>query len=58
MVWPGTLLHLFCLRFDCLRVDTREVHSRCHTAPDQRWMTQIARNMTMADWSVLAQDSI
>jgi putative transposase len=50
--WCG-LVTYYILFF--LRVDTREVHLAGVTLrPDQRWMTQIARNMTMADWSVLA----
>gem|GEM_PF-1943382 len=50
--WCG-LVTYYTLFF--LRIDTREVHLAGVTRhPDQRWMTQIARNMTMADWSVLA----
>jgi putative transposase len=50
--WCG-LVTYYILFF--LRVDTREVHLAGVTLhPDQRWMTQIARNMTIADWSVLA----
>jgi putative transposase len=50
--WCG-LVTYYILFF--LRIDTREVHLAGVTRrPDQRWMTQIARNMTMADWSVLA----
>jgi putative transposase len=49
--WCG-LVTYYILFF--LRVDTREVHLAGITRhPDQRWMTQIARHMTMADWSVL-----
>jgi putative transposase len=53
-VWTwGGLVTYYILFF--LWVDTREVHLAGVTRhPDQRWMTQIARNMTMADWSVLA----
>jgi putative transposase len=50
--WCG-LITYYILFF--LRIDTREVHLAGVTLhPDQRWMTQIARNMTMADWSILA----
>jgi putative transposase len=49
--WCG-LITYYILFF--LWVDTREVHLAGVTLhPDQRWMTQIARNMTMADWSIL-----
>jgi transposase InsO family protein len=38
-----------------IRISTREVHVAGLTPhPDQRWMTQIARNVTMADWGFLA----
>jgi transposase InsO family protein len=53
-VWTWFGLATYYILF-FLRVDTREVHLAGVTRhPDQRWMTQIARNMTMADWSVLA----
>jgi putative transposase len=53
-VWTWCGLATYYILF-FLRVDTREVHLTGVTRhPDQRWMTQIARNMTMADWSVLA----
>jgi putative transposase len=39
----------------CIRISTREVHVAGLTPhPDQRWMTQIARHVTMADWGFLA----
>jgi putative transposase len=53
-VWTWCGLVTYHILF-FLRIDTREVHLAGVTRhPDQRWMTQIARNMTMADWSVLA----
>jgi putative transposase len=53
-VWTWCGLATYYILF-FLRVDTQEVHLAGVTRhPDQRWMTQIARNMTMADWSVLA----
>jgi len=37
-----------------IRISTREVHVAGVTPhPDQRWMTQMARNMTLADWGFL-----
>jgi putative transposase len=53
-VWTWCGLATYYILF-FLRLDTREVHLAGVTRhPDQHWMTQIARNMTMADWSVLA----
>jgi len=53
-VWTWCGLATYYILF-LLRLDTREVHLAGVTRhPDQRWMTQIARNTTMADWSVLA----
>jgi putative transposase len=50
--WCG-LVTYYILFF--LRVDTREVHLAGVTPhPDQRWMTQMARNVTMADWGFLS----
>jgi putative transposase len=38
-----------------IRIGTREVHVAGVTPhPDQRWMTQMARNMIMVDWGFLA----
>jgi transposase InsO family protein len=49
--WCG-LVTYYVLFF--IRISTREVHVAGMTAhPDQRWMTQMARNVTMADWDVL-----
>src|SRR6266850_629907 len=49
--WCG-LVTYYVLFF--IRIGTREVHVAGVTPhPDQRWMTQIARNVTMADWNVL-----
>ena len=49
--WCG-LVTYYVLFF--IRVDTREIHVAGMTPnPDQRWMTQIARNVTMADWGFL-----
>jgi putative transposase len=50
--WCG-LVTYYILFF--IRISTREVHVAGLTPhPDQRWMTQIARNVTMADWGFLA----
>jgi putative transposase len=50
--WCG-LVTYYILFF--IRISTREVHVVGLTAhPDQRWMMQIARNITMADWGFLA----
>jgi transposase InsO family protein len=38
-----------------IRIGTREVHVAGVTPhPDQRWMAQMARNMTMVDWGFLS----
>jgi transposase InsO family protein len=52
-VWTwGGLVTYYGLFF--LRLRTREVHTAGLTPhPDQRWMAQIARNITMADWGFL-----
>ena len=51
LTWCSLAIHYILL---FLRVKIQEVHLAGVTPhPDQRWMTQIARNMTMADWSVL-----
>ncbi len=50
--WCG-LVTRYVLFF--IRISTREVHVAGVTPhPDQRWMMQIARNVTMADWGFLA----
>jgi putative transposase len=49
--WCG-LVTYYVLFFT--RISTREVHLAGVTPhPDQRWMSQIARNMTMTDWGFL-----
>src|SRR5262245_34875687 len=49
--WCG-LVTYYILLF--IRISTREVYVAGLTPhPDQRWMTQIARNVTMADWGFL-----
>jgi putative transposase len=52
-VWTwGGLVTYYVLFF--LRLRTREVHIAGLTPhPDQRWMAQIARNITMDDWGFL-----
>jgi putative transposase len=52
-VWTwGGLVTYYVLFF--LRLRTREVHVAGLTPhPDQRWMAQIARNITMAEWGFL-----
>jgi putative transposase len=52
-VWTwGGLVTYYVLFF--LRLRTREVHIAGLTPhPDQRWIAQIARNITMADWGFL-----
>jgi hypothetical protein len=38
-----------------IQIGTREVHVAGVTPhPDQRWMTQMARHMTMVDWGFLS----
>jgi putative transposase len=50
--WCG-LVTYYILFF--LRINTREVHVAGLTPhPDHRWMTQMARNITMADWGFVA----
>ena len=52
-VWTcGGLVTYYILFF--IRIGTREVHVAGLTPhPDTRWMRQIARNVTMADWGLL-----
>jgi putative transposase len=50
--WCG-LVTYYILFF--IRINTREVHVAGLTPhPDHRWMTQMARNITMADWGFVA----
>jgi putative transposase len=52
-VWTSCGLVTYYVLF-FIRISTREVHVAGVTPhPDQRWMTQMARNVTMADWDVL-----
>jgi putative transposase len=52
-VWTWCGLVTYYLLF-FIRISTREVHVAGMTPhPDQRWMTQMARNVTMADCDVL-----
>jgi putative transposase len=51
-IWCG-LVTYYVLFF--IRINTREIHIAGLTPhPDQRWMVQVARNVTMADWGFLA----
>ena len=57
-VWTWCRLVTYYVLF-FIRINTREVHVAGVTPyPDQRWMRQMARNMTMADWGFLDQASI
>jgi putative transposase len=50
--WYG-LVTYYVLFF--IRIYTREIHSAGLTPhPNQRWMVQVARDVTMADWGFLA----
>jgi putative transposase len=50
--WCG-LVTYYILFF--IRLGTREVRVAGVTAhPDERWMMQVARNATMADWGILS----
>src|SRR5215510_1357726 len=50
-MWCG-LVTYYILFF--IRISTREVHLAGLTpSPDQRWMMQMARNVTLADWGFL-----
>jgi transposase len=50
--WGGRVTY-YILFF--IRLGTREVHVAGVTPhPDERWMVQIARNATMADWGILS----
>ena len=52
-VWTRCGLVTYYVLF-FIRIGTREVYVAGVTPhPDQRWMMQIARHMTMADWSIL-----
>jgi putative transposase len=53
-VWTWCGLATYYVLF-FIRLGTREVHVGGMTQhPDQRWMVQIARNVTMADWGFLS----
>jgi transposase InsO family protein len=55
-VWTlGGLVTFYVLFF--IKLDTREVHIAGMTAhPNEAWMMQIARNLTMDEWGVLKPD--
>jgi transposase InsO family protein len=54
-VWTAAGLVTYYVLF-FLHLGSRKVHVAGVTPhPDQRWMTQIARNVTMADWGVLSR---
>lgn len=52
-VWTlGGLVTFYILFF--IKLDTREVHiAGITSAPNEQWMKQIARNLTMEEWGVL-----
>ena len=52
-VWTlGGLVTFYVLFF--IKLDTREVHIAGMTStPNEQWMKQIARNLTMEEWGVL-----
>jgi transposase InsO family protein len=52
-VWtPGGLVRLYVLFL--IKLDTREVHIAGVTVnPNEQWMKQIARNLTMQEWRIL-----
>jgi len=52
-VWTlGGLVTFYVLFF--IKVDTREVHiAGVTSAPNEQWMQQIARNLTMEGWGIL-----
>jgi transposase InsO family protein len=53
-VWTRCGLVTYYVLF-FIRIGTREVHVAGVTPhPDQRWMTQMARNITMVDWGFLS----
>jgi putative transposase len=51
-VWTWCGLVTYDILF-FIRLGTREVHVAGVTPPDERWMMQIARNATMANWGIL-----
>ena len=54
-VWTAAGLVTYYVLF-FLHLGSRKVHVAGVTPhPDQRWMTQIARNVTMTDWGVLSR---
>jgi transposase InsO family protein len=54
-VWTWCRLVTYFIRF-FIRLGTREVDVAGVTPhPDERWMMQIARKATMADWGILSQ---
>ena len=53
VVTPAGLITFFVLFF--IKIGSREVHiAGVTTSPDEKWMKQIARNITMADWGFLS----
>jgi transposase len=55
-VWTlGGLVTFYVLFF--IKLDTREVHLAGITAhPNEQWMRQVARNLTMEEWGILKPD--
>jgi hypothetical protein len=53
-VWTACGLVTYYVLF-FLHLSSRKIHVAGVTShPDQRWITQIAQNVTMGDWGVLA----